>query len=129
MIASRGRDHANRRDLAPQQVGKGASRFERARVLEQLKLENERAIQAEVGAAGLMFPIAQKSVSDVLLVSDDSIAQAQQELWSKLRIAAEPGGASAFAALLSHRYVPRKGERVGVVVSGGNTTAVNFPKP
>lgn len=77
----------------------------------------------------LMFPIAQKSISDVLLVSDDAIAQAQQELWSKLRIAAEPGGAAAFAALLSRRYVPREGERVGVIISGGNTTAVNFPTP
>ncbi len=76
----------------------------------------------------LMFPIAQKSLSQVLLVSDDAIVQAQQELWSKLRIAAEPGGAAAFAALLSQRYMPKKGERVGVVISGGNTTAVNFAK-
>jgi threonine dehydratase len=76
-----------------------------------------------------MFPIAQKWISEVVLVSDDSIVQAQQELWSKSRIAAEPGGAAAFAALLSQGYLPREGERVGVVVSGGNTTAVNFSKP
>ena len=43
-----------------------------------------------------------------------------------LRIVAEPGGAAALAALLSRRYVPRAGERIGVVVSGGNTTAVDF---
>ncbi|HEU5452247.1 MAG TPA: threonine/serine dehydratase [Terriglobales bacterium] len=78
----------------------------------------------QVGA--LMFPIAQRSVSEVVLVPDDAIAQAQQELWRTVRIAAEPGGTAAFAALWSRRYVPRKGERVGVVVSGGNTTAVNF---
>ncbi len=74
----------------------------------------------------LMFPIAQKYVDDVLLVSDESIQQAQESLWSNMRIAAEPGGAAAFAALLSRVYVPRPDERVGIVVSGGNTAAVSF---
>jgi len=41
-------------------------------------------------------------------------------------LATEPGGAAALAALLSGRYRPRPGERVGVLVCGGNTTAVNF---
>jgi threonine dehydratase len=74
----------------------------------------------------LMFPIARRLVSDVLLVSDASIRAAQQALWSTLRIAPEPGGAAAFAALTSGRYVPASGERVGVVVCGGNTSAVDF---
>lgn len=74
----------------------------------------------------LMFPIAQKYVSQVLLVTDEAIEQAQRTLWSGLRIAAEPGGAATFAALLSRRYEPRPGERVGVLLCGGNTTAVDF---
>lgn len=74
----------------------------------------------------LMFPLAQKYVSDVVLVSDESIQRSQQALWNVLRVVAEPGGAAAFAALLSRGYVPAPGERVGVVVSGGNTTAVNL---
>jgi threonine dehydratase len=41
-------------------------------------------------------------------------------------VAAEPGGAAAFAALLSGAYRPAKGERVAVVLCGGNTTAVDF---
>jgi threonine dehydratase len=76
----------------------------------------------------LMFPIAQRSVRDVLLVSDASIEQAQQELWRTLRIAAEPGGAAACAALLSRCYTAKDGERVGVLISGGNTTAVDFDR-
>lgn len=76
----------------------------------------------------LMFPIAQKYASDVVLVSDDSIAEAQEKLWRTLRIAAEPGGAATSAALFSRRYQPREGERVGVVISGGNTTAVDFTR-
>jgi threonine dehydratase len=74
----------------------------------------------------LMFPIAQSYVSDVVLVSEADIQTAQEILWRVLRVATEPGGATAFAALLSGRYVAQPGERVGVLLCGGNTTAVNF---
>jgi len=77
---------------------------------------------------GLMFPIAQKYVGHAVLVPDEAIQQAQQALWRVLRIVAEPGGAAAFAALLSGRYKPQPGERVGVLVCGGNTTAVDFAR-
>jgi len=74
----------------------------------------------------LMFPIAEEYVRESLLVTDDQIVESQKKLWETMRIAAEPGGAAAFAALLSGRYRPQPGERVGVVVCGGNTDAVNF---
>lgn len=74
----------------------------------------------------LMFPIARAHVARVVLVSDDALRQAQQALWSSARLVAEPGGAAALAALLSRQHVPAPGERVGVVISGGNTTAVDF---
>jgi threonine dehydratase len=74
----------------------------------------------------LMFPLAQRHVAQVLLVPDQAIRAAQEELWRALRIVAEPGGAAAFAALLSGQYQPRAGEQIGVVVCGGNTTAVEF---
>jgi len=74
----------------------------------------------------LMFPIARAHVATVLLVSDTAIRRAQDALWNAVRIVAEPGGAAAFAALLSGAYAPAAGERVGVVVSGGNSTAVDF---
>lgn len=73
-----------------------------------------------------MFPIAQKFVHSSILVSDEEIVTAQQRLWEMVRIAAEPGGAAAFAALLSGRYKPEPGERVGVIVCGANTDKVNF---
>jgi threonine dehydratase len=78
----------------------------------------------QVGA--LMFPLAQKYVRNVALVPDSAIQDAQREIWRVLRVATEPGGAAAMAALLAGRYRPRKGEHVGVLVCGGNTTAVNF---
>jgi threonine dehydratase len=74
------------------------------------------------GAVGrLVFPLAQRFVDSVVLVSDDEIIAAREALWERARILAEPGGATAFAALLSGKYVPRRGERVAVIVSGGNT--------
>jgi threonine dehydratase len=71
----------------------------------------------------LMFPIAQRFVERVVLVSDNDIIAAQRALWHGLTLAVEPGGAAAFAALLSKRYIPRPGERVCVIISGGNTSA------
>jgi threonine dehydratase len=73
----------------------------------------------------LMFPIAHAHVESVRLVPDEAIVEAQKALWATLRIVAEPGGAAALAALLSRRYEPKAGERVGVLVCGGNT-AVAF---
>jgi threonine dehydratase len=76
----------------------------------------------------LMFAIARTHVARVVLVDDATIRAAQRRLWETVRIVAEPGGAAAFAALLGGAYVPDAGERVGVVVSGGNTTAVDFDR-
>ncbi len=69
----------------------------------------------------LAFELAQQYVEHVVLVSDESIQLAQHTLWNDLRIIAEPGGATAMAALLSGVYKPTPGERVGVVICGGNT--------
>src|SRR5216683_1876752 len=73
----------------------------------------------------LMFPIAQAYVDRVVLVSDAAILDAQNALWSTLRLVAEPGGAAGLAGILSRAYDPAAGERVGVVISGANTTAVD----
>jgi threonine dehydratase len=60
------------------------------------------------------------NVEKVVLVPDDAIRLAMQQLWSGIRIASEPGGACALAALLSGAYKPAQSERVGVLVCGGN---------
>lgn len=70
----------------------------------------------------LAFAVAQELVTPpVVLVTDDEIRAAQAALWRGLRLVAEPGGAAAFAALLSGRYRPEPGERVGVLLCGANT--------
>jgi threonine dehydratase len=68
----------------------------------------------------LMFPIAQRYVDRVLLVDDDDIVRAQDVLWDVFRLLVEPGGAAAFAAILSGRYKASIDEHVVVVLCGGN---------
>jgi threonine dehydratase len=102
-------------------------------------LEAGRPVDADAGGIAadslaprrvgeLMFPLAQKYVERVVLVEDDEIRAAQRALWERLRIVAEPGGAAAYSALISKRFEMKTGERVGVLVCGGNTTAVDFDR-
>ncbi len=75
-----------------------------------------------------VFPLARDFVERVVLVEDAAIAAAQRALWERLRLVLKPGGAAAFAALLSGRYRPATGERVAIILSGGNSNAVDFPQ-
>jgi threonine dehydratase len=100
-------------------------------------LEAGRPVDAEAGGIAaeslaprrvgeLVFPVIQRYVTQSVLVSDEAILDAQRRLWTTLRVVAEPGGAAALAALTSGEYVPAPGERVGVLICGGNTAIVNF---
>jgi threonine dehydratase len=73
----------------------------------------------------LMFPLAKAFVRTVL-VSDEAILEAQRTLWRVLRIVSEPGGAAAFAAVLSGAWQARPGQTIGILLCGANTSAVNF---
>jgi threonine dehydratase len=75
------------------------------------------------------FAIASRLVDRVILVSDDEIREARRALWRVLRIAAEPGAAAALAAVLSGRVRPAEGERIAIVVSGGNTVLAGLDEP
>ncbi len=67
----------------------------------------------------LTFPILQRNVEDILLVSEDEIRDAMRFLLTRMKIVVEPSGAVSVAAALC-RQLPPELERVGVVVSGGN---------
>jgi len=68
----------------------------------------------------LVYDIAKANVDHVALVPDAAIVEAQRLLWDRLRVAAEPGGAAALGALISGRYKPKAGEKVGVLLCGAN---------
>ena len=102
-------------------------------------LEAGRPVDAEAGGLAadslaprrigeLVFPIAKQYVHDVYLVSDEAIRKAQEALWKTVRIVAEPGGAATLAALLYGSNRPAAQQRIGVIVSGGNTVAVDFQR-
>jgi threonine dehydratase len=102
-------------------------------------LQAGRPVDAEAGGIAadslapkrvgeLMFPLARKYVTEVVLVEDADIQAAQKDLWDRMRLVAEAGGAAAYAALFSKKYRPEKNERIGVLVCGGNTTAVDFSR-
>ena len=69
----------------------------------------------------IAFAAAQRGVRAAVLVTDSAIRDTQRLLWGRLRLVAEPGGATALAALLSGAYVPTGGERVVALVCGANT--------
>ncbi|HVA91915.1 MAG TPA: threonine/serine dehydratase [Chloroflexota bacterium] len=71
-------------------------------------------------AGDLAFAIARQHVDRMVLVTDEQIVSAQRALWETARVAAEPGGATALAAILAGAYRPAAGERVGILVCGGN---------
>ena len=68
----------------------------------------------------ICFDLASRTGTDVVLVSDGAIVEAQQALWQAHRQLVEPAGATALAALMSGAYVPDADERVAVLVCGGN---------
>lgn len=71
----------------------------------------------------LVYAACRDTVDHVALVSDAAIREAQRRLWREHRIATEPGGATALAALLCGTYRPRPGERLGVLICGANLDA------
>ncbi len=81
-------------------------------------------VAADALGASRLGEIAWSVLSDrgprSLLVTDEDIVAARHWLWRHVRLAVEPAGATALAALLSGAYVPREGERVCVVVCGAN---------
>lgn len=115
--------------------------FERRVRVVAVEPEGSRALHAALAAGGpvdvtvdsvaadslgarntgaLVHGISAATVDHVALVPDSAITAAQAMLWRDYRLATEPGGAAALAALLSGAYVPAAGERVGVLACGAN---------
>ena len=79
-------------------------------------------------AGDLPHKITIETVDDLILVKDEDIIHAQSLLWSEFQIIAEPGGATALAALISGKYFPKPNEKVGVLICGGNANLDTIAK-
>src|ERR1700722_221792 len=67
----------------------------------------------------LTFPIVQKHVEDIFLVSDSEIRAAMTFLLTRMKMLVEPSGAASAAAVMQHKLPPDI-RRIGVILSGGN---------
>jgi threonine dehydratase len=77
----------------------------------------------------IAFAVATRTDAGSVLVDDAAIVEARTALWDRYRLAVEPGGATAFAALLSGAYRPAPGERVAVLLCGANTDPATLTSP
>lgn len=65
------------------------------------------------------FPLVRMYVDDMLTVTDDDLVRTMYFVWTRLKQVVEPTGVLGLAAVFNHRY-PVVGQRIGVVLSGGN---------
>ncbi|WP_206794410.1 threonine/serine dehydratase [Amycolatopsis sp. MtRt-6] len=77
----------------------------------------------------IAFAVATRTDAGSVLVDDTAIVDARAALWDRYRLAVEPGGATAFAALRSGAYRPAPGERVAVLLCGANTDPATLTSP
>ena len=75
--------------------------------------------------ATILFVEDDPLVSEVVTVSDVQIVAAMRFLFERMKLVVEPSGACAVAALLAGK-LSVAGQRVGVVLSGGNLGAEAF---
>jgi threo-3-hydroxy-L-aspartate ammonia-lyase len=69
------------------------------------------------------FPVIRDRVAGIVTVSDDELVDAMRFLFERLKLVVEPSGAAGVAALLGRKI---EGDRIGVVLSGGNVGAERF---
>ena len=74
----------------------------------------------------LTFPVIQRLVSEIVLVSDQEIVAAMVLAFERLKVVLEPSGACALAALLAGQVPDVAGRQVGVTLSGGNVGVARF---
>jgi len=68
----------------------------------------------------LTFPIMQRHLEGVILLTDDEMADATRFLLMRMKLLVEPSGAAPVAALLTGKVPGAAGRKIGVVLSGGN---------
>lgn len=102
------------------EAGDDATRSFRTKTLQTVHLPDTIADGARTPSLGqVTFPLVLQYVDEMVTVSDAMLLRAMFYLWERMKIIVEPTGALAAAALLE-RIVPAAGQRIGVIISGGN---------
>ena len=101
-------------------AGDDATRSFRTKSLQTIPFPDTIADGARTTSLGaLTFPLLLQHVDDMLTVTDEELLRTMFFLWERMKIVVEPTGALAAAALLEKK-LDAKGQRVGIVLSGGN---------
>jgi threonine dehydratase len=112
------------------EAGDDATRSFRTGTLHTVRNPRTIADGARTPSLGAVtFPLVRQFVDDMVTVSDDDILRAMRFLWERMKLVVEPTGALGLAAAWKGA-VDVRGQRVGVIVSGGNvdiSTAFAWP--
>jgi threonine dehydratase len=101
-------------------AGDDATRSFKTKTLQTVRNPDTIADGARTSSLGkLTFPLVMRYVHDMVTVTDAQLIETMALLWERLKLIVEPTGALAAAAVI-HGIVPAAGQRVGIVLSGGN---------
>jgi len=92
-------------------------------------IDKVRTIADSLGAphaAPYSFGLCRRYVDDLVLVDDDALRRAMRLLMTSAKLAVEPAGAAATAALCGPLRERLRGKRVGVIVCGANIDAATY---
>ena len=108
------------------EAGNDAQQSFRSGTIVHIEVPRTIADGAQTQALGqLTFPIIRRDVDDVLTVSDAQLVDAMRFFASRMKLVVEPTGCLGFAAARAMK-AKLKGQRVGVLLSGGNVDMARF---
>ena len=81
-------------------------------------------LRAQVGT--ITFPIIQKYIDGIILVSEEMIIQSMRMIWQRLKIIIEPSSSIVLAALLI-KNEQFYNKRIGLILTGGNVDLDTLP--
>ena len=81
-------------------------------------------LRAQVGT--ITFPIIQKNVDEIILVSEEMIIQSMRMVWQRLKIIIEPSCSIVLAAILKNKKQFHN-KRIGLILTGGNVDLDTLP--
>jgi threonine dehydratase len=94
------------------------------RIVTEKKFTIADGLRTNVGKK--TFPIIQRYVDDIVTVSEEAIVSAMRTIWETMKIIIEPSAAVSYAAIVE-RKIDIKGERVGIILTGGNVDLDALP--
>ena len=74
----------------------------------------------------ITFPIIQKNVDGIILVSEEMIIQSMRTIWQRMKIIIEPSCSIALAAILINNEQFHN-KRIGIILTGGNVDLDSLP--